>query len=104
MLSDAATARTLPPASTREIARSRKSIDKGFAIHAGLRPSIDVKSNSRLIGKSPILPIPSRSRNTSTGACPPELLPMCIPSGGIEQQVAAAARRRDNPLARQASN
>ena len=47
MLSDAATARTLPPASTREIARSRKSIDKGFAIHAGLRPSIDVESNSR---------------------------------------------------------
>jgi len=38
MLKAAATARTLSPFRTRPTARSRKSIDNGFAIHAGLLP------------------------------------------------------------------
>jgi hypothetical protein len=46
----AATARTLSPAASRDIARLRKSIDKGRVIHAGLRPSTKFESETTRIG------------------------------------------------------
>ncbi len=55
MLIDAATARTLPPASTREIARSRKSIDKGFPSSCPVPASL-LKSILADSGNPPILP------------------------------------------------
>jgi hypothetical protein len=62
MLKVAATTRTLSPLRTRSTARSRKSIDKGFAIHAGLPTSLNGESHqSRFGNPSRFSPIPSRS-------------------------------------------
>lgn len=56
-LNAAATARTLSPAASRDIARVRKSIDKGLVISADLRTSTQIESeNYRLVNPVPIQP------------------------------------------------
>jgi hypothetical protein len=45
-----ATVRTLSPAASRDIARSRKSIDKGRVIDTGLRSSTKLESETSRFG------------------------------------------------------
>ena len=47
--------RTLSPFKTRPTARSRKSIDKGFAIHAGLPTSPNLESDPFRFGNPPAI-------------------------------------------------
>jgi len=49
-LSASATFRTLSPAAIRATARSRKSIDRGLTIAAGLQPGQQLESETRRFG------------------------------------------------------
>jgi hypothetical protein len=56
-LSAAATARTLSPAARRDIARTRKSIDKALVIAAALQSSTQIESeNQPHVNPLPIQP------------------------------------------------
>src|SRR4029077_1354674 len=66
----AARCRDCPPFKTAATARSRRSIDKGLAIHAGLLPSQHVESEPRRFGnpksiQTKVIPLESRRLATS---------------------------------------